>query len=101
MMMEEHWVCPNCDHTAVTHGLPNRYHPCPKYNGFSMPMVLDGLDCKVEANERDDYVNGEVVQLDGAGRPIMNAIITREEGTDCYVFAPLATVNASVDPEGT
>lgn len=94
---EQHWVCPNCDVTAVTQGQPNRYHDCRKYGGFSMPMVPAGLDCKVEGNEREDYINGDLVQKDNEGRPIMNAVITRDDGTDCYVYAPLARVGTHSD----
>lgn len=89
----QRWYCPNCDCTAETVGQPNRYHDCPKFNGFSMPLVPAGQKCKVEANEREDYIDGELVQLDGLGRPIMNAIVTRDEGTDCFVYAPTARVS--------
>jgi hypothetical protein len=46
----------------------------------------------VEAQEREDYVGKELVQTDGEGRPIMSVITTRDEGQDCAVLAPTATM---------
>lgn len=90
---EAHWVCPNCDFTDVTNDPRphSRFHPCAGLAGFSAPMVPAGMRCKVEANEREDYISGELVQLDGNGRPIMSVVTTREDGTDCAVYAPTAT----------
>lgn len=89
---EQRWVCPNCTTTAVTRGMPNRFHDCPGLKGLQAPMVLEGTRCKIEANEREDYVGGETVRLDGDGRPMMNVVTTRDDGQDCAVFAPLAKV---------
>lgn len=57
-------------------------------------MVLDGTRCKIEAREREDYINGELVQYDKAGRPIQNVTTTRDQGQDCAVYAPTAKVGA-------
>jgi hypothetical protein len=53
-------------------------------------MVPAGTKAKVEAIDRGDYVNGEIVRTDGEGRPVMAVQITREDGIDCAVFAPCA-----------
>lgn len=92
---EQRWCCPNCTTTAVTRGQPNRFHDCTGLKGLSAPMVLDGIDCKVEANDREDYVGQDLVQTDGEGRPVMNVTITRDEGQDCVVYAP--TARATID----
>lgn len=88
---EQHWECPNCTTTAVTRGEPNRFHPCRGLNGLTAPMVPAGTRCKVEAVEREDYIGRELVQMDGAGRPIMAVVTTRDDGNDVAVFAATAT----------
>jgi hypothetical protein len=58
------------------------------------PMVLEGADCKIEANEREDYLGTEDVRLDAEGRPIMNVTTTYADGhTDCVVFPPTVHVD--------
>jgi hypothetical protein len=87
---EQHWVCPNCPATAVTVGAPNRFHNCPGLRGLMAPLVLEGVRCKVTAEERQDYVGREDVRLDGEGRPVMAVRTTRDDGEDLAVFAPTA-----------
>lgn len=89
---ERRWECPNCDFTDVTREVEphTRFHACAGLNGFSAPMVPAGQRCKVEAVEREDYIGGEDVQMDAAGRPIMNVTVTRDDGTDVAVYAPTA-----------
>lgn len=91
---ETRWVCPHCPATDVTYvAQPHtQFHTC-RSNGLTMPFVPDGLRCKVEVNERDDYVGGELVTCDGNGRPVMNVVTTREDGTDLAVYAPTATAS--------
>lgn len=88
------WVCPNrCGQEYRTKQfLPNRFHTCPKLRGLmTVPMVLEGTRAKVEANEREDYIGKEHVQLDPErGRPVMNVKTTRDDGEDIVVFAPSA-----------
>lgn len=91
---EQRWVCPNCTATDVTH-LPadaaaSHFHPCRGLRGLTAPMVPVGTHCKVEALEREDYVNGDIVSTDGEGRPVMAIETTRDDGTDRAVFAPCA-----------
>lgn len=89
---ERHWVCPNCDVQEVTYEYRphTRFHACRGLNGFTAPMVEEGLDCKVEAVERQDYIGKDLVRVDGEGRPIMSVVTTREDGNDCVVYAPTA-----------
>jgi hypothetical protein len=68
-------------------------HQC--RNGLLAPMVPAGTSCKVETIEREDYVNGELVQTDNEGRPVMSTVITRDEGQDCVVYASTASGHSS------
>ena len=58
-------------------------------------MVPAGTRCKVEALERQDYINGDLVQTDDEGRPVMSIITTRDDGTDVAVLAPCATAKGA------
>jgi hypothetical protein len=91
---EQHWECPNCELKQVTHESEphTRMHACPGLRGLTAPMVEEGLRCKVEAKEREDYVGKEDVTYDGDGRPVMAVETTREEGNDVAVFAPCANL---------
>jgi hypothetical protein len=90
---EQRWECPNCTETSVTREARphSRMHDCRGLKGLTAPMVPAGTRCKVEAHEREDYLNGDTVTRDGDGLPIMNVTTTREEGNDVAVFAPCAT----------
>ncbi len=93
---ETHWECPNCPATDVTRqaGPHSRFHLCRGLRGLNAPMVPAGTKAKVTAHEREDYVAGEVVQVDGEGRPVMSIVTTRDEGTDVTVLAPCATTRS-------
>lgn len=93
---EQHWVCPNCTHSEVTHEARphSRFHACRGMKGLTAPMVPEGTRCKVEAHEREDFIAGELVQTDGDGRPVMKLVTTRDDGQDCVVFAPTATARS-------
>lgn len=93
---EHHWVCPHCVHTDVTREAKphSRFHQCRGKALMTMPMVPDGIRCKTELREREDYVGAEKVQTDAEGRPWMSTVTTRDDGTDCAVFAPTAFGNA-------
>jgi hypothetical protein len=93
---ERRWSCPNCSHRDLTFaGEVNRFHRCPGLRGLLAPLVLDGTDCTVRAVERGDYVAGERVRTDAAGRPVMAVEVERDDGTDVVVFAPTASVRRS------
>jgi hypothetical protein len=91
---EQHWSCPNCATTAVTHlpadAVASHFHPCAGLKGLTAPMVQEGTRAKVEALQREDYLNGDHVTRDGDGRPVMAIETTRDDGTDRAVFAPVA-----------
>lgn len=89
---EHRWACPNCTHTDVTveTEIHTRFHSCRGLRGLSVPMVEAGTRCKIEAVERGDYIRGEQVQTCGEGRPVMAVLVTRDDGQDCAVYAPLA-----------
>jgi hypothetical protein len=103
LLCERRWVCPNCATQSVTKraDVHQQMHHCPGLNGFIAPMVEAHLGkVKVEAVERGDYVNGDHVQYmekDGKQVPIMSVVTTRDDGQDCAVYAPAATLNARAD----
>jgi hypothetical protein len=91
---EQHWTCPNCAFTDVTHlpadAVASRFHSCAGLRGLTAPMVPAGTRAKVEAVEREDYTNGDHVTRDGEGRVVMAVRTTRDDGEDRAVFAPCA-----------
>lgn len=93
---EQRWECPNCQVKEITREakVHTRFHSCRGLKGLTAPLVTAGTVCKVEANVREDYVAGEIVQLDGEGRPVMSVVTTRDDGQDCAVMAPTATLGA-------
>lgn len=95
---EHRWECPNCTFTDVTFEaeVHTRFHACRGLRGLTAPMVPAGTRAKIEAVEREDYIGTEQVQLDGEGRPVMSVLTTRNEGQDCTVYAPTATMQGSV-----
>ena len=94
---ETRWECVNCDLTEVTHEAQphTRFHTCRGLRGLTAPMVPAGTRCKVEALERQDYINGDLVQTDGEGRPVMSVVTERDDGTDVAVLAPCATAKGA------
>lgn len=91
------WVCPNCPTQSVTtEARPHtRFHTCPGLRGLTAPLVQAGTRVKVTAVEREDYVGGDFVQTDAAGRPVMAVVTERDDGNDVMVFAPTATATGS------
>ena len=93
------WYCPNCgltDRTNMPHP-HTRYHTCPKLGYLSAPMLSAQVKAKVQMNEREDYLGKEIVTRDANNRPVMSIVTTRDDGTDCMVFAPLATASVRGD----
>ncbi len=93
---ETRWECPNCTATEVTRiaGPHSRYHACRGLRGLTAPMVPAGTKAKVVAHEPQDYIGGDVVQVDGEGRPVMAIETTRDDGNDVTVLAPCATARS-------
>ena len=96
MNRETRWVCHACFLTDVTFEPEphTRFHLC-RRTGLTMPMLEEGVRCELKFNRREDYVNGDDVQM-YAGKPVMNLVITRDDGQDCVVYAPAATVGGEV-----
>lgn len=89
---ERRWECPSCPATDVTReARPHtRMHNCTGLAGLSVPMVPAGTRAEHRRVEREDYIGGEHVRLDGMGRPVMSVVTVRDEGQDCTVYAPAA-----------
>jgi hypothetical protein len=92
LVTEHRWTCPNCDLQELTREAAphSRFHACRGLRGLTAPMVPAGTACKVVALEREDYIRGDLVTLDGERRPVMAVETTRDDGTDRAVFAPCA-----------
>jgi hypothetical protein len=87
------WFCPNCDVTERTRPLQpgaSRFHTCAGLHMLTAPLVRTGTACKVEAEERADYLAGEVQAMGEDGRPYMAVRTTRDDGEDLAVNAGLA-----------
>ena len=93
------WYCPLCKKEDVTHEARphSRFHTCPKMRYLDTPMVPAGTKAKVTLREREDYVNGDTVQLDPERRrPVMSIVTERDNGKqDVAVFAPTATAKGA------
>ena len=90
------WSCPNCEMRAVSHEARphSQMHTCPGLGGILAPLVPEGTQCKVEAIEREDAVNGEQgLRYDDSGRPIMAVRTSRGDGYDTIVFPGSATIS--------
>lgn len=91
------WACPNCDVTDRTRPLPpgaSRFHTCAGLHMLTAPLVPAGTSCKVTAEERGDYLGGEVQAAGDDGRPYMAIRTTRDDGEDLAVNAGLARLRA-------
>lgn len=85
------WECPNCDTKDTTRGLvPNRYHTCPGLHMLTAPLVRAGVRCKVEAEERADYLHGDIQATGDDGKPYMAVRTTYEDHDDLAANAGLA-----------
>lgn len=87
------WICPNCRLSERTRPLPpgsSRYHPCPGLHGLNAPLVRAGVQCKVTAEERQDYLGAEVQARGDDGRQYMAVRTTTDDHDDLLVFAGLA-----------
>lgn len=69
-------------------------HKCSGHGGMLLPMVPDGTRAKITLVEREDYIGKDDVQMH-EGRPIMAAVVTRDEGEDRLVFAPTVVGGSS------
>lgn len=93
----EEWYCPNgCGVSEVTAPLPpgsSRFHTCARLHMLTAPLVRKGMDCKVEAIEREDFLGDEIQNKGDDGKPYMAIQTTHADGhTDLAVNAGLAQV---------
>ncbi len=89
----EDWYCPNCPATDRCLPLPpgaSRFHTCPGLHMLTAPLIRAGVHCKVEAEERQEYLNGAIQNTGNDGRPYMAVRTTRDDGVDLAVNAELA-----------
>lgn len=91
------WYCPRCAAAARTVDAKVPWHNCSGLAGLTVALVPEGVSAKVEAVERQDYINGDVVRFDGNGRPVMAVVTTRDDGNDVAVYAPAATLSSGED----
>jgi hypothetical protein len=101
LMVTEEWSCPNCDMTDTTRGLPPnsaRFHVCAGLHMLTAPLVRAGVRCKVEAEERADYLGREIQATGDDGRPYMAVRTTRADGDDLAVNAALARAGTGALP---
>jgi hypothetical protein len=81
----EDWYCPNCSARDTQPSLPpnaSRFHACGGLHGLNAPLVRVGSDVKVTAEEREDYLNGEVQATGDDGRAYMAVRTTYADGHD-------------------
>lgn len=93
LQAQQGWECPNCDVTDLTAPLPpgaSRFHVCAGLHMLTAPLVRSGTRCKVQAEERADYLGGEIQATGDDGRPYMAVRTTRDDGEDVAVNAGLA-----------
>jgi hypothetical protein len=94
---EQRWECSNCDLQQVTRrsDVHTEFHHCAGLAGLWAPMVPAGTRTKVEVNEREDYIGRDLPQMH-QGRPVMNLVVTRDDGQDCIIYAPTAVGDGTV-----
>jgi hypothetical protein len=96
MLLEryEDLECPQCGLTERIRVLPAnaaRMHNCPKLHGLTAPLVPAGMDCRLVAVERSDYLNGEQQRTGDDGKPYAAVVTERGDGSgDATVFPGVA-----------
>lgn len=85
--------CPEAARTVRVGKVP--WHRCKPLKGLVAPLVPDGERARVVRLDREDYVAGEDVRVDGDGRPVMALDVERWDGSnDRVVYAPTAWASA-------
>jgi hypothetical protein len=90
------WHCPACSRELYApgrKGIP--HHPCPKLGGLMAPMVPAGQRAGLKVIVREDYSHGQILQVDDEGKAAMAIVVTRDDGEDCSVLAPVATARGA------
>lgn len=87
------WHCPNCLVAERTPAMPpnsSRFHTCAGLHMLTAPLVRAGTSCKVEAEERADYLGTEIQAMGNDGKAYMAVRTTYEDHDDLAVNAGLA-----------
>jgi hypothetical protein len=93
LLAAQEWCCPNCAAAETTPPLPpnaSRYHACPGLHMLTAPLVRAGTSCTVTAEERQDYLNGDLQALGDDGIAYMAVRTTYADHEDLLVNAGLA-----------
>lgn len=91
--LSKRWVCADeCGSHATTYDDALPHHACNARGGLMVPLIVEGSKVKMTAVEREDYVGSELVQTNDEGRPVMATVTTRDDGEDCTIYAPTASV---------
>lgn len=89
------WSCPRCTEMARTVDSKLPMHRCVGMAGLLVPLTREGEKTHQVAVDREDYVNGEDVQRDANGRPVMAVQTHHHDGSaDCTIYAPAAGIKA-------
>lgn len=104
-IVQRRWECTECTVTAVTNLPRSRpatpHHTCKGLFGLLVPMVPENFKGRLLTHEREDYIGEDIVQVDGAGRPIMNVSVERPDGSnDLVVYAPVAIAGGAGNNAG-
>lgn len=93
LVASQDWYCPNCSTGETTKPMPGfaaPFHQCPGLHGLNAPLVRAGVRCAVVAEERQDYLAGDVQATGDDGKPYMSVRTIRDDGEDLLVNAGLA-----------
>ena len=84
------WMCGKCDQRKQSNRRIAPLHQCPNLHMMMVPLVEVGTKADVRLVGREDYINGDDVQLDEDGRPWAGAEVVRDDGVDSYGYAAKA-----------
>jgi len=86
------WECARgCGSWARTYDSKLPHHRCKAMSGLMVALIPAGSRAGVKTHERQDYVNGDLVDYTD-GTVIMSTTVEHPDGsTDCTVYAPCAT----------
>lgn len=93
LVASQDWFCPNCQVTATSPPPPpgtRKFHSCPGLHGLNAPLIRAGTRCTVTAEERQDYLNGDMQATGDDGKAYMAVRTIRDDGEDLMVNAGLA-----------
>lgn len=96
---ERLWECPSCGrrHRSQEARVHVPVHACPAMKGLTVPFTAADrfgitAPARHRAIEREDYTNGDMVQTDAEGTPVMAVHTEHPDGShDTRVYAPTAT----------